>query len=401
MFFATDDAHGQSATQCFAVGHQICIDSEIRLGSALGQSESQEDFIKYECDTFAGTDFAQLLQPLGIGFSIKVGKTLAIYQGRIGRSCLAGVQTLQRVDQHTRNVVAMVQHTQGRCVRVAQCQGIVRWRHRIARAWLHIVPPAVVSASESHQLTLTRVVARQSHGLHDSLGARHVERHFVFVRNSTQALHVVQYTGMVGTQDRAQVFDQGNALFHAFLVEILTQQVNAIRTRDVDVAVAVHICQIDAITRFPKATQLQILGQNVFKLVGHTVLADELQVRDHRFDLLGVRQSKRCFIAQSVSQGRQCRFAQVSNFKRGVVGRKPHLLRVRITRHPPCNALGPTQMATQARLLSEGKLESLFETKNNPSTQKYIQAQEHDIRNILKHKLKSPIPPLYDFSMKK
>ena len=371
------------------------------MGAALGQSESQEDFVEYECDTFAGANFAQLLQPLGIGFSVKVCETLAIYQGRISRGCLAGVQALQRVDQNTGNIVSMVQHTQGRIVHVSQGQCIVRWGHGVAWARLHIVPPTVVRASESHQLALSRVVARQSHGLHDSLGARHVERHFVFIRNSTQTLHVFQNAGMVGTQDWAQVFDQGNALFYTFLVEILPQQVHTVRTRDVDVTVAVHICQIDTVARFPKTSQLQELRQYIFELVGHTVLADELQVRDHRFDILGVRQRKRRFIAHSVSQGRECRFAQVSNFKRGVVGRKPNVLRVRITRHPSCNAFGPTQMATQARLLSQRKFESLFETQNYPCSQKYIQAQEHDIRNILKHKLKSPIPPLYDFSMKK
>ena len=348
------------------------------MGSALGQSESQEDFIKYECDTFAGTNFAQLLQPLGIGFSIKVRETLAIYQGRICWCCLAGVQALQRVDQHTGNIVAVVQHTQSRIVHVAQGQGVVRRGHGVARAWLHIVPPAVVRASESHQFALTCVVARQSHSLHDGLGARHMERHFVFIGDGTQALHVVQYTGVVGTQNGAQVFDQGNALFHAFLVKILSQQVHTIRTCDVDVAVPVHVIQIDAIARFPKATQLQILGQNVFKLVGHTVLADELQVRDHRFHLLGVRQSKRCFIAQSISQGCQCRFTQVSNFKRSMVGRKPHILRVRVIRYPSSNAFCPTQMPTQPRLLGQRKLESLFDTQHYPHTQKYIQAHEHD-----------------------
>ena len=191
-----------------------------------------------------------------------------------------------------------------------------------------------------------------------------MERHFVFVRDGTQALHVVQYTGMVRTQDRAQVFDQGNAFFYAFFIKILSQQVHAIRTRDVDVAVAVHVIQIDAIARFPKATQLQILGQHVFELVGHTVLADELQVRDHRLDLLGMRQSKRRFIAHSVSQGRQCRFAQVSNFKRGVVDREPHVLRIRITRQPSCDALGPSQMTTQSGLLGQRKLQPLFDAQN-------------------------------------
>ena len=286
---------------------------------------------------------------------------------------------------------------------IVQGQGVARRWHGVARTRLHIVPPAVVSAGESHNFSLFAVVSGQSHGLHHRLGARHVKRHLVFARQSTQAFDVVQHTRVVAAQDGAQLMCQGSAFGHARFVKVVAEQVDTVGAHHVDELIAVHVAQGDALATLPKIAHVQVLGQQSTKLVGHTVLAGELHVRNHGFGGLGMRQGQRTASRQGVAQGLECRTTLLSNVAGCAIHRKPCILAVTVSGQPMGKALGHAQMPAQGRVLGKRQLQPLHHSlQQHGSGHQRCCRQHHRHTDFIRiHVITFRKPYLYDTQVKK
>ena len=224
------------------------------------------------------------LQPGRVGLPVEVGAARAVHQRRVGRRRRVGMQRLQRIDQHAGDVAPRAQHAQGILRHLLQRVGLARGQ-RIADARLHIAPPAVIGAAEAHQMRAARVIAREPHGLHDRLGAGHVERDLVEAGDLRQARHVVGDHGMVGAEHGAEIAHALRALVHAGLVEVVAEQVDAVGAGQVVEAVAVEVGQRDAGRRLPERSGAQVLAHQAAELERHPVGGGELQVGDAVLDL--------------------------------------------------------------------------------------------------------------------
>ena len=242
---------------------------------------------------------------------------------------------------------------------VVQGQRVRRRRHGIAGAGLHIVPPTVVGAGEANNLAFAAVVARQPHGLHDSLGTRHVKRHFLHTGYFAQAFDVVQHTWVVRTEHRAQRLCTGHAFCDAGFVKVQTEQVDTVRAGDIKETVTVHVGQVNPLAFTPETAQLYVLAELFAKLVGHTVLADQLQIRNHGFDLGRHGQCVRAARLQTVRQCLQALLALQHQALWCLIGGKPLLIPVAVSRNPCSHTFGHAQMTAQRRVLSQRQLQAL------------------------------------------
>ena len=238
-------------------------------------------------------------------------------------------------------------------------QCIVRRRHGVAGAWLHIVPPAVVSPGEANHFALARVVARQTHRLHDRLGARHVKRDLVFARDLAQHRHVFLHAGVIRTEHRAQVAHQVHALLHAALVEVGTKQVDAVTAGDIQVPLLIGVGHPHPFAVGPVAANLQVVAQELLKLERHPVARDQLHVRHHGLGGLGQRQCLRAALGQGAAQSLQSLLTLRDHRFRGVIHPKPLLTRVVIGRCPVGKSFGPTQMPRHRGVLGQRQLQAL------------------------------------------
>ncbi len=158
---------------------------------------------------------------------------------------------------------------------------------RIADARLHVAPPAVIGAGETHQMAAFGVVARKPHGLHDGFGAGHVERDFVESGNLAQPCHIVGDHGMVGAEHRPQRMGAGLRAGDAILVEVVAEDIDAIRAGQVVEHIAVGIGDRDPRRGFHERAGAEMLAHQPAVLEGHPVHFGELQVGDVRCGFLG------------------------------------------------------------------------------------------------------------------
>src|SRR4029077_12054718 len=100
-------------------------------------------------------------------------------------------------------------------------------------ARLHIAPPAVIAAAESHQMRPAGVVAGKPYRLHHRFGTGHMERHLVEARNPSQPPHIVRDNRMIGTEHRTKLADALRPAFQALLVEVIAKKVDAVGPREV------------------------------------------------------------------------------------------------------------------------------------------------------------------------
>ena len=285
----------------------------------------------------------------------------AVDQRRIRGCRFVRMHGLQGVHQHASDVIAVAQYTQGVGMHVVQSQCVRGWRHGVARAGLHIVPPAVVGASEANDFAFAAVVARQANRLHYSFSARHVEGNFLHARYFAQAFDVVQHTGVVRAEHGAELLCALHTLGDTLFVKVQPEQVHTIRAGDIKETVAVHIGQVSALAFAPKTTQCDVLTELFAKLERHPVLADQLQVGNHGFGLGRHGQGLRAFRSQPLSQFSQGDMALLNDFSRCLVGGKPVFSPVAVSRYPACDPLGHAQMSTQRWVLGHRQLQSLVQ----------------------------------------
>ena len=95
-----------------------------------------------------------------------------------------------------------------------------------------------------------------------------------------EPLHVVGDDRMIGAEHRAEVAHAPLPLLHALLVEVVAEDVDAVRPRQVVEAVAVEIGDGHARGRLQERPAFQVLAHHAAVLERHAVGADELQVGD-------------------------------------------------------------------------------------------------------------------------
>ena len=298
----------------------------------------------------------------------------SVDQGAVCGRRTVGVHGLQGIDQHAGDVIAVTQDAQGVGMHIVQGKRVARRRHGVARTRLHIVPPAVVCPSEANDLALFAVVPGQAHRLHHRFSARHVKRHFIFARQLTQSLDVVQYTRVIAAQHGAQILGHGCTFGHARLVKIVAKQVHAVRAGDVNELIAVHVGQMHALARVPEVAQLQMLRQQLAELVRHAVLAGQLHVRNHGLGLSGMRQGLGAALFQCLPQSGECGFAHLADGLRCTIDTEPSGLRVAVSRQPIGKSLGHAQVPAQRWMFCKRQLQAL---PNSRAGHQKRRAQHH------------------------
>ena len=103
------------------------------------------------------------------------------------------------------------------------------------------------------------VVSREPDRLHYRLGARHMEGNFVQSGNLPQSLDIVGDDGMVGADDGTKIADALGASGNAFLVEVIPEKIDAVRTGEIVQDIAVKIADSDAGRRCKNGAGREVL----------------------------------------------------------------------------------------------------------------------------------------------
>ena len=241
-------------------------------------------------------------------------------------------------------------HGQGGVGHFRQGVGVVG-RHRVADAGLNVAPPAVIGAAETHEMGAPRVIAGEAHGLHDRLGPRHVERDLRLAGNPGQAGGVVGDQRRIGAQHRAERAHAAGAALHAGLVEIVAEQVDAVRAGQVVAGVAVEIGDLDAIRRSDKRPRGQMLLHGGAEREGHAVALGELQVGDMRGCFGRPVERPHAARAQQARQVREGGAAPVGDLGGRVVGGEEMRVVEGIARHQRGDAPGEARMSGEGTML--------------------------------------------------
>ena len=263
---------------------------------------------------------------------------------------------LQRVHQHAGDVAARAQYVQRILVHVLERVGLSRAR-RVADAWLHVAPPAVVRAAEPHQVRAPRVIARQPHRLHDRLRARHVERHLVQPGQLAQTPDVVGGRDVVAAQRGSELARAGAAPLHALLVEVVAEHVDAVRAGQVVEHVVVEVGQRDARRRLVERSHAQMLAYEPAVLERHPVGARELQVGQAGRRVVGELARLREALLVQPGQPHEAGAAPIRDFGGGVVGTKDPRVVIVVERHVPRDPGADPGVAPQRRVLRARQLQ--------------------------------------------
>jgi hypothetical protein len=266
------------------------------------------------------------------------------------------VQGLQRIDQNTGDVAAALEHAKRRIVHVAQGVGPALG-HRIADPRLNLAPPTMVGAAEADQLASARVIPGQAHGLHHRLGPRHVKRDFVHARNLEQPAHVVGDDRVVAAEHRSELPDALAAAGDAVLVEVVPEDVDAVRAGNVIELVAVHIGQGHAGGGRYERAALEMPAHEAAELIGNAVTAGELEIGDGVEDARcegGVRRTAR---GESRRQAHEARSAGLGDTLGRVVHPKDPLLAILVVRDETGEAARHARMTGDRPVLGSRQLQ--------------------------------------------
>ena len=345
-------ADRQATGHCLAIGHEVGLHAEVLLCAARREAKADEHLVEDQRDAALGAHRAQLAQPARVAIAIEVRATAAVEQGRVAGRGGVGMQRLQRVDQHARDVAARAQHAERARIHLAQRVGLAR-RQRVARTGLHVVPPAVIRAGKTHQPLAARVVSRQAHRLHHRLGARHVKRHLVHARDAAQALHVVGHAGVIRAEHRPQRLRTRVAVGDARLVEIDAEHVDAVRTGEVVEGVAVEIGDGDTRGLAHERRNPQMLAQIARVLERHPIGTGELQVGDGGPRGVGDLQRARETALEIILQTLQRGAAPLLHVGGRAVGAEEGRLVVVVARQPGRDATRHARMAGERWVLGQ------------------------------------------------
>ena len=294
------------------------------------------------------------LQPFAIGRAIEIAAARAVDQCGIAGRAGIRMQRLQRIDQHAGDVAAGLQDMQRAFGHVGQRVGLVR-RNRVADAGLHVAPPAVIGACETHQMRAAGVVAREPHRLHHGFRAGHVERDFVESGNLAEAPHVVRDDGVIGTEHRAECMRPLFGLGDALLVEIVAEDVDAVGAGQIVEHVAVDVGDGNAGRRRHEGAGAEMLAHQAAVLEWHPVGFGELQVGDAARRLRGHLPALGVAVLVEAGEPEEAVLARHSQFGRGAIGREEIVDVEFVIRQEPRDQLGHLGMAGQRAVLCAGQ----------------------------------------------
>ena len=357
--WTADDANRKTASQCFSIGNEICLNPKVLLCSATSEPETKKHFVQDQHYSALSAHGTQLLQPLCVGRSIEMGTTTTTQQGGVCGSTLVGMHGLNGVHQHASNIFSISQHAQGVCVHLSKRQRMRRRGHRIARAWLDIVPPAVIGGGKTHDFVFPGAITSDTNGLHDGLGTRHVKRNLLLAGDLAQTFCVVEHARVVGAQHRAQIPHQFDCFVDARFIEVLAEEVDAVGACDIDKLLVVKISQVYSFARAPEAAQRDMFLKISAKLKGHAVLTDQLEIRNQRFDLCAEGECLGGVLFKITGQCQQGCVSTLCDVFRGLVTVKPVIPRVGIAWNQGRDALCPSQVTSKRGRLCKRQLKSL------------------------------------------
>jgi len=283
---SADDSHRQSSAETLAVGHQVGAHAEVLLRTPASETKAHKHFIENENDPPRGAHRAQLLEPRCVSRAVEMGTPSAIDQARIGRRVRIRVHRLYGIHEHAGDIPPRAQDPQRCRIHVLQRVGGVGGQ-RVAHSGLHVPPPAMVRTAEAHEVTAARVIAREAHGLHHGLGARHVERHFVESRYLAQPPDIVGHQRMIGTEHRSERAHLLGTAVDALLVEVVAEEIHSVGATHVEEAVAVDIGHGDPGGGLEECATRQVLSDDAAELKGHPIAHRKLQVRHRARHLAG------------------------------------------------------------------------------------------------------------------
>ena len=354
---AAQHSDGKPSGHGLAIGHHVRAHAEVFLRSARRKPEPDEDLVENQYDAPRAADFAQPAQPRGIGLAVEVRLAAAVDEGGVARRADIGVQGLQGVDQHAGDIAPVAQHPQARLVHVLQ--GIrFAGRQRIAHAGLHVSPPAMIGAAESHQMRAPGVVARQPYRLHDGFGARHVKGHFFQTGNLQQAPHVVGGHRVIGAQHRPQPANALAAPLDALLVEVVAEYIDPVRARQIVEPVAVEIGDGDAGRGLYERACLEVPPHESAELERHAIAGSELQVGDPVGDFAGELGRLLEPFGKHRGQSHEARVPGCGNLLRGAVGAEEMRFVVFVERHQRRETARHSRMPRQRAMLGERQLQA-------------------------------------------
>src|SRR5262249_35491713 len=127
--------------------HQIGFDAKIFLRAAESKAEPKKYFVEDQHNGAGRTDFPQILQPSRVGDSVETRGSVARDQRRIARRSSVGIQSLNRIDENTGDIVARSKDAQGSRVHFLERVGLAR-RPGIADPRLNPIPPTMIRTAE-------------------------------------------------------------------------------------------------------------------------------------------------------------------------------------------------------------------------------------------------------------
>ena len=105
-----------------------------------------------------------------------------------------------------------------------------------------------------------------------------MERYGVQSRDHAQATHVVRHHGVVGAEHRPESVSPGHGLADARAVEVVTEQIDAVRTRQVIEAVAVEVGNLHALRALDENAGAEALAHDRTERDRDPVAAGEFEV---------------------------------------------------------------------------------------------------------------------------
>lgn len=347
----------EPAAQGLAIGDDVGLDPEVFLGAAGRETEAEEDFVEDEDDSAEGADLPQLLQPSGIGGAIVAGVATAIHEGRVTGGRGVGVERLEGIDQYAGDVLPGAKDAQGGGVHFPQGITLVRG-HRVARAGLDVVPPAVVGPAEPDNIFAAGVVTGEAHGLHHGLGSGHVEGDFILARDAAQPFRVPGRGGMKASEHESDAVGAAHGFGHAFLVEVMAQHIDPVRTGDIDEPLAIQVRQGHALAGFHESTELEMAAEMAAELEGNPVGAGELKIGNVPGGAGGHRGGFWVGAGEVFDQRPETGATTFHDGRGCVVGPEEFLFGERVAGQESRDAFGHPDVAGERRVFGPGKLQS-------------------------------------------
>jgi len=348
-------AHRQATAERLAVGDHVRLDAKVFLCAATGDSEPDKHFVEDQGDTALITNPSQLREPGGIRNPIKAGVARTVEQRRISRCPRVGMQRLQWIHQHARDVAPVCKHAQRRVIHVLKCVGRSRW-NRIADTRLHVAPPAVIRAAKAYQTGATRLILRKAHRLHHGFRPGHMKRDFVHTGNEFQSRYIFCDDRVVPAKYRAQVANRCRSTLNAGFVEVITKYIDTVRPGQIKELIAIKVGDEYAFRFADEHTTLDVLMDKTVELERHPIVQGELQIGNAVNDLCGHSRTVREASSVELSESHEALTAAHGDVFWCVISGKKRRAVVLVERYPFGDLPGHFRVSCQRSMFSSRQL---------------------------------------------